>query len=97
MYATYVQDTWRPTSRLTLNLGLRWERQSHFVPPQVKVQGDFGTSGTFPRVDVGSWNALAPRVGVAFDLSGDGKTVLKSTYGWYNFDFELVNFATRYN
>jgi carboxypeptidase family protein/TonB-dependent receptor-like protein len=97
VYAAYGQDTWRPTSRLTLNLGLRWERQSHFVPPQVKIQGDFGTSGTFPRVNVGSWNGLAPRAGVAFDLSGNGKTVVKSTYGWYNFDFELVNFSNRYN
>ena len=48
-------------------------------------------------MEVGTWNGLAPRAGVAFDLSGDGKTVVKSTYGWYNFDFELVNFASRYN
>ena len=95
--AGFLMDTWRPTPRLTLNLGLRYERQTHFVPPQTKVQGTYGTSGDFPQVEVGTWTGLAPRAGVAFDLSGDGKTVLKSTYGWYNFDFELVNFAGRYN
>ena len=95
-YAAYLMDTWRPTTRLTVNLGLRLERQTHFVPEAVKVQGAFGTAGTFPRVEIGRWNGLAPRIGVAFDLSGDGKTVVKSTYGWFNTDFEL-NYAGAYD
>ena len=95
-YAAYVTDTWRLTNRVTANVGLRWERQTHFVPPAVKVQGTYGTSGTFPKIEVGTWTGLAPRVGVALDLSGDGKTVVKSTYGWYNTDFEL-GYATAYD
>jgi hypothetical protein len=39
-----------------------------------------------PSVDVADWTVFAPRVGVAFDLFGDGKTVIKSTYGLYNHD-----------
>lgn len=100
LYVAYVSDTWRPSRRLTLNLGLRWERNVNWVAPQVKVQGRFGTSGTFPRVEAGSFWGLAPRAGVAFDLSGNGKTVVKGTYGWYNhewpFDFN-VGFAQAYN
>jgi hypothetical protein len=97
VYAAYAQDAWRPTKRLTLNVGLRWERLVYFVPPQVKVQGTFGTSGTFPRVDAGSWNAVAPRAGVAFDLSGDGKTVVKGTYGWFNHDLGVNGYAGNFN
>ena len=96
-YAWYVMDSWRPTRRLTLNVGLRWERQIHYVPPQVKVQGTFGTSGTFPKVDAGSWNSWAPRSGLAFDLSGDGKTVLKTTYGWFNDDLGVNGYAQGFN
>jgi hypothetical protein len=102
VYAAYVTDTWRPAKRLTFNLGLRWERNVAFVPEQVKVQGKFGTSGSFPRVDVGSYGGLAPRVGVAFDVAGDGKTVVKGTYGIYNLDLGssslgAVSFAQTYN
>jgi carboxypeptidase family protein len=96
-YAWYGQDSWRPVKRLTLNLGLRWERQVQYVPPQVKVQGTFGTSGSFPKVDAGAWNALAPRAGVAFDLSGDGKTVVKGTYGWFNHDLGVNGYAGNFN
>lgn len=95
-YAWYMMDSWRPAKRLTVNLGLRWERQVYYVPPQVKVQGTFGTSGSFPAVDAGKFSALAPRVGVAFDLSGDGKTVIKATYGRFNDDLG-VSYASAYN
>ena len=96
-YAAYLQDTWRPTRRLTINLGLRWERQLHFVPASVKPQGTFGNSGSFPKVDAGAWNRLAPRVGVAYDLFGDGKTVLKSTYGWFNDDLGIREYAVTFS
>ena len=96
-YATYAQDTWRPTKRLTLNLGVRWERQRHYVPPQVKIQGTFVNSGSFPRVEAGNWNSWAPRTGVAFDLTGDGKTVIKSTYGRFNDDLGVNGYAQGFN
>jgi len=94
--AAFVTDTWRATRRLTVNLGLRAEYADAFVPPQTKVQGVFGTSGTFDRIDGGTWLTWAPRAGAAFDLTGDGKTVLKGTYGWFN---ELLSdgFANAYN
>lgn len=100
LYAAYVSDSWKASRRLTLNLGLRWERNVNWVGEQVKEQGRFGNSGVYPRVDTGSFWGLAPRVGAALDLTGDGKTVLKGTYGWYNhewpFDFG-VGFSQAYN
>jgi hypothetical protein len=84
VHAGYVSDTWRPVRRLTLNLGLRAERIDVRVPAQSKEQGRFGTSGSFPSVDVGTWNTFAPRIGAALDLSGDGRLVAKATYGRFN-------------
>jgi hypothetical protein len=95
-YAAFIQDTWRPTRRLTMNVGLRWERQIHFVPASVKPQGTFGNSGSFPQVDAGAWNRLAPRFGMAYDLSGDGKTVVKGTYGWFNDDLGLREYSVTF-
>jgi hypothetical protein len=84
VHAAYVSDSWRPLRRLTVNAGLRFERVAVWVPEQSKEQGMFGTAGQFPAVDVGTWNVFAPRVGAALDLTGDGKTVAKATYGKYN-------------
>ena len=96
-YAWYLMDSWRPTTRLTLNLGIRWERQTHYVPAQVKAQGTFGVSGTFPPVDAGKWTEWAPRAGVAFDLTGDGKTVVKGTFGRFNEDLGVNGYAAQFN
>ena len=38
---------------------------------------------TFPEQDLFTWNVVAPRIGVVYDLRGDGKTVLKGNYGLY--------------
>jgi hypothetical protein len=87
-YAGYVNDTWQPTSRLTFNLGLRFERYRGFLPAQERVASAF-----FPDAiqyeandDVFHWNLLSPRVGINYDLMGDGKTLVKFNYGqyWWN-------------
>ena len=82
-YTFYGSDEWRANKRLTINVGLRWERHTNWVPPQSRDAGDFSPAASFQRIDVGTWRDLAPRIGAAFDLSGDGKTVLKGTYGRY--------------
>lgn len=80
----YAQDTWRIGSRLTANLGLRWDRFHSFLPEQTKPQGQFGSAGTFAPLETGTWKQWAPRFGAALSLTADGKTVAKGTFGRYN-------------
>lgn len=92
----YAQDTWRIGRRVTVSLGLRYDSFVSWVPQQSKAAGTFGppwdlsstpakgTTLDIPRVDVGAWRNLAPRLGVVWDLTGDGRNVLKSSYGRYN-------------
>jgi len=96
----YAQDTWRVSPRVTLNVGLRLDQFStsipaqnkpgdQFGPPWVPVSGGnpnlyTGAAQSFPAVDTGSWHALAPRVGMNWDVFGDGKTVIKASFGKYN-------------
>jgi outer membrane receptor protein involved in Fe transport len=86
VYSAYATDTWQPAKRLTLNLGARFERIQTWVPALFKEQGPFGASGSFPRVDTGAWKSFAPRAGLSYDVLGDGKTVVKGSYGRYFFD-----------
>ena len=95
-YSAYVNDRWELAKRVTLNLGLRFDQNHAWVPAQTKVPGEFGGSGTFPEVDSSPWRNFAPRLGVAWDLTGAGKTLVKITYGRYN--TEMANtFAAPYN
>jgi outer membrane receptor protein involved in Fe transport len=80
-YEAYVQDEWRPWSRLTLNLGARYDRQT-------KIFNEDFTQARYPKplpyVDFGSRgdaNNLAPRLGVAWDLKNDGRSVVRAGYG----------------
>jgi len=78
--ALYANDTWQVSHRVTLNLGIRWDRQQAFLPAQ---QGPAGA--TFAEVDnVITWvNNWGPRLGVSYDLTGDGRTLVKASYGQF--------------
>jgi len=86
LYYGYLADQWRVNDRLTLNLGLRWERQTSFVPEQTQEASTFVKAATYPKLDVGAFNTWAPRTGIAWDLTGHGKSVVKATYGWFNIE-----------
>ena len=108
----YGQDTWRLSSRVTLNYGLRWEP---FFPQQlvngavyqfdIKRFQQNVKSTVFPNAPAGlyfpgdagfptkagmktQWGNLGPRVGLAWDPTGSGRTNVRVSYGR---SFEFVN------
>jgi hypothetical protein len=81
----YLTDTWRVNNKLTLNLGARFDRYKNFLSEQQhEADRFFPERVVFPEVDnVRTWNVPAPRVGVSYNLTGDGRTVLKANWGLY--------------
>jgi len=73
----FIQDDWRVTPRLTLNLGLRYEYQRN--PEQHNANPLLPQT----RITVNDKNNIGPRVGFAYDLSGDGKTSIRGGWGIY--------------
>ncbi len=88
----YGQDTWHPTAKWTVNLGLRYE----FIPPEsVNAAGNgatfdianglmyvfgYGNSVSSHGIQNPNYHDFAPRVGVAYQLNE--KTVIRAGYGW---------------
>ena len=73
----FLQDDWRVTPRFTLNLGLRYEYQRNPDPINVNP----ALPQTNNKVD--DRNNFGPRVGFAYDLTGDGRTSLRGGWGLY--------------
>jgi hypothetical protein len=147
----YVQDNWRVTHRLTLNLGVRWDAiphtyeanhlSSNFYPSlynfanaptfwnngsgnicsaAASATANFGCAGPSPGLVAGldgypfylngigvgglngipkglvsgGWLDFGPRVGFAYDLTGQGKTVLRAGYGLF---YERIQGNDMYN
>jgi hypothetical protein len=81
--ALFVQDDWRVRTRLTLNLGFRWE---YLWGPSNEGLNPNDFPVTLPYVDVsvrGHRANFAPRTGFAWDVGGDGRTVLRGGWGIY--------------
>ena len=82
-HAVFIQDTWRPLDRLSLNLGVRYEQQRTYFLDAVSTPflADFFPSGTARGRTHTVWNTWAPRLGLAFSLAS--RTVLRGHYGRY--------------
>lgn len=72
--AIFVQDAWSVTPSLTLNIGVRAEREE--VP-------NYGATGPNPAIEFGFGDKIAPRLGFAWDIKGDSKWKLYGGYGIY--------------
>jgi hypothetical protein len=78
----FIQDSWSVNDRLTLNLGLRTENES--VPSYTTADGIAPVA-----IKWGFGEKLAPRLGFAYDLAGNGKTKLYGNWGIYYDIFKL--------
>ena len=83
----FMQDTWT-RGQLTLQGALRYDRASSFSPSEhngTTQTSIFNPSPvTLPQTDgVSSYNDISPRVGVAYDVFGNGKTAIKFNWGRY--------------
>jgi hypothetical protein len=96
-YAGFVQDDWRLSPKVTINLGVRYS----YVSPVVEANGLFGTF--VPNVGMVDQSALggslwkpdtkdfSPRLGFAWDVTGKGTTVVR---GGFNIMYSVLTIAT---
>jgi len=99
-HAGYLQDTFRWSPSLTFNLGLRWDYfgvideknnlLSNFSPTEGLVQ--VGSPG-LPRLYDRDWNNFSPRLGLAWNVNGNAKTVIRAGWGLFYDAFSQDFFA----
>ena len=81
----YAQDIWTLSDRLTLSLGVRLSRQSAHYQESVlnPTLPNFFQTGSRPGRSLVTWLNAAPRLGVTYDVTGQGKTAVKAHFGRY--------------
>ncbi len=93
--SVWVNDTWKLTNRLTVNLGLRYEHyldrwpEQEFAPNGIPALAGFTDARyqahiaqrTVEARTVANTKDFSPRVGFAYDLTGDNRTVVKAYFG----------------
>jgi hypothetical protein len=79
--ALYAQEQWT-LNRMTMNLGVRYDGFYGKFNQFTSVANNYAPSFTFPEVtNSPNWKDINPRVGIAYDLFGNGKTAIKGHWG----------------
>ena len=87
--ALFVQDSWKATRDLTVNLGFRWEAQlfpAPFIAPSQTAYGPYLSNPAFPSDGTlpSDKRMFQPRIGFAYDIGGHQKSVLRASWGIFN-------------
>jgi len=89
----FFDDSWRLGNRLSINLGLRFDNLYGSIPPMHYMQGWEDLPEKYPGIkNFLVWRLLSPRIGFAYTLTSDKKTVLKAHYGRYYDNMFTGNF-----
>jgi hypothetical protein len=100
----YVQDDWRATDRLTVNLGLRYDLVTGMLIDQSQIPNFVALTGAaaagrfngvggfdeFGKKPQEDKNNWQPRIGAVYDLRGDGRDIVRAGWGVY-YDFGFTN------
>jgi hypothetical protein len=86
----FWQDSWRVSPTVTLNYGLRYDVEipPKFTPPQGLALPAYNLLGLQKGIQTDK-NNIQPRIGIAWDPSGSGKTVVRASYGLF-YDHPLL-------
>ena len=91
-HGVFIQDKWTPTSKLTLNLGLRFETTYGWLPATCRPATTFVVEQCFPEIQgAPDFKAIVPRVSAVYDVFGDGRTALKFSASRYDQPITLSN------
>jgi len=83
-FGVFADDSWKIGARLTLNLGIRFDHSAGSIQPFPVYHGWEETGATTPEIpNMVKWDTVSPRVGLAFQLTSDKKTLLRASYGRY--------------
>ena len=106
-FSAFIQDSWKASPNLTVNYGLRWEGQKEpdpITPPsQVFFAGFIGktvtnSTGTYTFPSDGTipsdWKMFQPRLGIAWDVNGDGRDLVRASAGLYYARIPGLNLAS---
>ncbi len=80
-YSAFATDEWRIMPNLTVNVGLRYDRQDIHQPSVLNPDAQLLAAGLRTNEIPEDKNNIAPRIGVAWTPKGDDRTVVRAGYG----------------
>jgi hypothetical protein len=88
--AAFWQDSWRVRPTVTLNYGVRYDIEfpPQFASPGALALAAYNELGLQKGIQTDT-NNIQPRIGIAWDPTGDGKTVVRASYGMF-YDHPLL-------